>query len=347
MYIKKILLAIALLGLVVLGYFSYQIYTAIFSPNTDFPTDSKAVYVPTNANFDSIRKQLKPELKNWDNFVDVAERKSYIRNLKAGHFVIEKGMNNNEIVNTLRSKNTPIYVIFNNQNRFENLAGRVSEQIEADSLSLLKTLRDTSFYSKNAIDFEDALAMYVPNKYEFYWNTSAKDFRERMLKEYKRFWNDNRLKKAEEIGLSKEQVSVLASIVKAETAEVEERDRVAGVYMNRLKKGWKLQADPTVIYALKNKLKNRDTIIRRVLYKDLEIKSPYNTYQNVGLPPGPIAMPDISAIEAVLNYEKHDYFYFVGDIKRPGYHKFAKTLRQHNINKQEYQRWINKQGIMR
>lgn len=347
MYIKRILLVIALIGLGVLGFFSYQIYATIFLPNTAFDADQKEIFVPTDAGFDTIRQQLKPALKNWDDFLNVAERKSYGNNIKAGRFVIERDMNNNEIVNTLRSQNQPVYVLFNNEKDLPDLAGRIAEQIEPDSVSLLQTFKDTAFYAENAIDYKDAMAMYIPNKYEFYWNTSAEDFRRRMLKEYKYFWNDERLKKAENIGLSKDEVSVLASIVKSETAEEEERPRVAGVYMNRLEKGWKLQADPTVIYALKHQLKDRDTVIKRVLYKDLEIESPYNTYRNTGLPPGPIAMPDISSIEAVLNYEDHDYYYFAGDPSRPGYHKFAKTNRQHNINAQEYQRWIDKQGINR
>jgi UPF0755 protein len=143
------------------------------------------------------------------------------------------------------------------------------------------------------------------------------------------------------------QVIALASIVHEETAKVDERPRVAGVYLNRLKKGIRLQADPTVIFALKEHLQNHDTIIKRVLYRDLEIDSPYNTYKYAGLTPGPIAMPDITAIDAVLNAEKHDYYYFVADVKNFGYHKFAKTLRQHNLNKQEYVKWINSKQILR
>ena len=256
-------------------------------------------------------------------------------------------MSNNEIINTLRSTNEPVWVTFNNQERLEDLAGRVATQIEADSVALLKMMKDSAFLEQNDFNGRNALGMYIPNKYQFYWNTSAEDFRKRMKTEYDRFWTSQRLQKAEEIDLTPHEVMVVASIVQKETAKVDERRKVAGVYMNRINKGWKLEADPTVIYALKDQLQNFDTIIRRVLYKDLTIDSPYNTYKYAQLPPGPITMPDISSIDAVLNYEKHDYFYFVADVQNFGYHKFAKTLAQHNANKREYVRWINEQRIRR
>ncbi|MBC9797064.1 endolytic transglycosylase MltG, partial [Sinomicrobium weinanense] len=173
------------------------------------------------------------------------------------------------------------------------------------------------------------------------------EFRQRMLKEYHRFWNEERLARARSQNLDREQVITLASIVQKETARADERPRVAGVYLNRLRKNILLQADPTVIYAIKKHTGDFDTIIKRVLYKDLEIDSPYNTYKYAGLPPGPIAMPDISSIDAVLAPEKHDYYYFVANINQPGYHKFSKTLSQHNANKQEYVRWLNDQKIHR
>jgi UPF0755 protein len=168
-----------------------------------------------------------------------------------------------------------------------------------------------------------------------------------MQQEYNRFWRKERLEKAEEINLTPTQVMVLASIVQKETAKVDERPKVAGVYMNRYKNGWKLDADPTVIYAIKDESQKFDTIIKRVLYKDLKLDSPYNTYLYKEIPPGPITMPDISSIDAVLNYQDHDFFYFVADVENFGYHKFAETLAQHNRNKREYVRWINQQGIRR
>ena len=168
-----------------------------------------------------------------------------------------------------------------------------------------------------------------------------------MLQEHKSFWNSERIKKAKKIDLTKEQVMSLAAIVQKETAKVDERPRVAGVYINRLKSGMPLQADPTIIYAKKLNENDFEQKIKRVLYKDLELDSPYNTYKNTGIPPGPITMPDISSIDAVLNFESHGYYYFVADVKNFGYHKFAENFSQHRRNKREYVRWISEQGVNR
>jgi UPF0755 protein len=256
-------------------------------------------------------------------------------------------MNNNDIVNSIRSNNIPVKVSFNNQETFEDLAGRVAMQIEADSLSLLNAMTSEKFQSANGFSQQTALEMYVPNSYELFWNTSAVQFRDRMLKEYHKFWNDSRMAKAKAMNLSPTEVITLASIVQKETSKVDERPRIAGVYVNRLKAGIPLQADPTVIYALKKQSGDFSQVIKRVLYKDLELDSPYNTYKYAGLPPGLITMPDISSIDAVLNYEKHNYYYFVADIDNFGYHKFSKSLAQHNRNRQEYVRWLNKQRVNR
>ncbi|APG58965.1 endolytic transglycosylase MltG [Christiangramia salexigens] len=347
MYIKKIIVAIAVLGLIALGFFSYYVYENIFSSNTQFEKNQEVVYIPTGADFKQVSDSLSPLLKDMWSFKIVAEKKGYVNNVRPGRYLLKKGMNNNELVNALRVGNKPVKVIFNNQERLENLAGRIAEQIEADSLALLKSFKDPAFLSEHKFEERNALGMYIPNQYEFYWNTSAEEFRRRMLKEYNRFWNEDRLKKADKIGLKPSEVMSIAAIVQKETAKVDERPKVAGVYMNRLKNGWKLEADPTVIYAIKEKTGNFDTIIKRVLYKDLELDSPYNTYKYKQIPPGPISMPDISSIDAVLNYEDHNYFYFVADVENFGYHKFAKSLAQHNRNKREYVRWINRQGIKR
>lgn len=347
MYIKKILLIITLLGLVGLAGFSFYIYKVIFDANTAFKEETVDIYVPTGATYAQVKDQLQPLLEDEEEFDLVAQKKGYINNVKAGRFILKRGMNNNDIVNTLRSTNAPVWVTFNNQERLEDLAGRVGAQIEADSIALLKVMKDPSFLEQNEFQERNALSMYIPNKYQFFWNTSAEEFRQRMKTEYERFWNQKRLQKAKDIGLTPKEVMVLASIVQKETAKVDERPKVAGVYINRIQKGWKLEADPTVIYALKDQFQNFDTIIKRVLYKDLKIDSPYNTYMYRELPPGPITMPDITSIDAVLNYEDHDYFYFVADVQNFGYHKFAKTLSQHNANKREYVRWINQQRINR
>jgi UPF0755 protein len=208
-------------------------------------------------------------------------------------------------------------------------------------------MRDTNFLRERDFSKATALAMYIPNSYEVFWNSTAEEFRDRMFKEYKRFWNADRLAKADALKMTPQDVYAIASIVQKETAKVDERPRVAGVYLNRIKKGIKLDADPTVIYAVKKKANDWDMVIKRVLYKDLETDSPYNTYRNAGVPPGPIFMPDVSSIDAVLNAEKHDYYYFVANVERFGYHKFAKSLSQHNANSAAYRRWISDQGVNR
>jgi UPF0755 protein len=180
-----------------------------------------------------------------------------------------------------------------------------------------------------------------------FWNSTGEEFRDRMFREYKRFWNTARQERADALKMTPQEVYVIASIVQKETAKVDERPRVAGVYLNRIRKGIKLDADPTVIYAVKKNANDWNMVIKRVLYKDLEIDSPYNTYRNAGVPPGPIFMPDVSSIDAVLNAEKHNYYYFVAHVERFGYHKFAKTLSQHNANSAAYRRWISDQGVNR
>ena len=347
MYIKRILLFIVLAGLVVGGIFSYIVYNAVFSPNTSFNNEEAFVFIPSDADFIEVKKQVEPLLENVETFEQIAKRKGYVANVKAGKYAIKKGMNNNEIINSLRANNIPVNVSFNNQETIADLAGRIAAQIEPDSASLLTAFNDISFIKDKGFTEETKLAMYIPNSYEFFWNTDSEEFRERMAKEYSRFWNNERLKKAEIQGLNPEEVVTLASLVHKETAKVDERPKVAGLYLNRLKRGMLLQADPTVIYALKKDSNDFNLVIKRVLYKDLELDSPYNTYKYAGLPPGPIAMPDISAIDAVLNPEKHDYLYFVANVENFGYHKFAKTLAQHNRNKVQYIQWINAQKINR
>lgn len=347
MYIKKILLAIVGIGLVLGGIFAYMVYSAFLSPNTSFEEDQVIVHVRSEAGFEEVKDSLSRYLTDIKTFGQAAQKKGYASNIKGGRYAIKKGMNNNEIVNSLRSKNLPVKVSFNNQERLENLAGRIATQIEADSVSLLSAMRDPEFLSENNLVAANELAIYLPNSYEFFWNTSAEAFRDRMLKEYQRFWTDERIEKAKKQGLTPNEAIALAAIVHKETAKIDERPRVAGLYLNRLKTNMLLQADPTVIYAIKKHRNDFDMVIKRVLYKDLEIDSPYNTYKYGGVPPGPITMPDISAIEAVLNPEQHDYIYMVANVENFGYHKFAKTAAQHNRNKVQYVRWINEQGINR
>lgn len=347
MYIKRLLLIIVFLGLVGGGTFAYMVYDTFFLPNTSFNNEEAYVYIPTEADFSEVKKRLEPLVEDLEAFEAVARRKQYINNIKPGKYRILKGMNNNEMVNSLRIGNLPVQVSFNNQENLALLAGRIADQIEADSLSLLMAMSDAEFLEENDFSEETAIGLYLPNSYELYWNTSAEQFRERMLREYQRFWSSERMEKAKALDLSPEQVISLASIVHKETSKVEERPRVAGVYLNRLKRNMLLQADPTVIFAIKKESGNYDTVIKRVLYRDLALDSPFNTYRYPGIPPGPIAMPDISAIDAVLNAEEHDYLYFVADVEAFGYHKFAETLSEHNRNKVQYVRWLNRQNVNR
>lgn len=346
MYIKKILLFVVFLGLIIAGFFAYYVYNIVFVPNTAFNNELSYVYIASNDNFSDVKNQLKPLLKDLDKFEALAKRKGYASKIKPGKYAILKDMNNNDIINSLRSKNIPVKVSFNNQETLEKLAGRIAVQIEADSLSLIKAFKEEAFYNAEGIDAENILGMYIPNSYEFFWNTSADEFRTKMFAEYQKFWKA-RETKLKAINLNAQQVSTLASIVHEESKQREEQPIIAGVYMNRLRIGMPLQADPTLKFAAYQLPNYNGEIIKRVLNIHKSINSPYNTYLNKGLPPGPIAMPDISAIDAVLNYQKHDYLYFAADAERIGYHRFAKTLQQHNANARAYQSYLSQQGIMR
>ncbi|WP_228851999.1 endolytic transglycosylase MltG [Aegicerativicinus sediminis] len=345
MYIKKILWVIALVGLAVAAYLAYYVYSAMLSPNTAFNNEEAFIFIQTDADYQDVRGQLEPLLGDIETFDALAQRKQYTANIKAGKYRIVKGMNNNEIINSIRSKNIPITVSFNNQNTIGELAGRIGQQIEADSLSLISSILNSEFLESNGFESQTAIAMYLPNSYEFFWNTDADGFRDRMKKEYDKFWTDDRMAMAEEIGLSPVEVMTLASIVYEESKKADEQPIVAGVYINRLKRGIALQADPTLKFAAYQLPEYKNTVIKRVLNVHKEINSPYNTYMYPGLPPGPIAMPDLSAIKAVLNYQKHNYLYFSADPERLGYHKFATTLAQHNANARAYHAYLNSQGI--
>ncbi len=346
MNLKKYISIVAVLVLSGLIIYGFILMSQIFADNTKFSDDEVYVHVPTNATYTDVKKILADYVLNMDRLEMVANKMSYPENVKSGRFLFTKGMNSYELVKSLRS-NVPVKLAFNNQERVENLAGRVGSQIEADSLSLLTSFKDSIFLKENGFNEENVLAMFIPNTYETYWNTSAEKFRDKMIKEYRNFWNKDRVAKAEKQGLNPIQATILASIVHKESVKKDERPRIAGVYLNRLRLGMPLQADPTVIFAIKKKDNNFDQVIKRVFFKDLTMSSPYNTYMNIGLPPGPIAMPDITALEAVLDPEKNDFIYFCASVERFGYHEFAATLPEHNKNAKKYSDWINSQGVKR
>jgi UPF0755 protein len=344
--LKKIITITAVAVISVLMIYGFILISKIFSANTKFDEKELYVYVPTNANYTDVKKILAPYIKNFDNFEMVASKRSYPENVKSGRFLLKKDMNNIDLVRAMRA-NIPVKLSFNNQERLENFAGRVGAEIEADSLSLMKAIKDPAFLKENGFNEENVFAMFIPNTYEIYWNTSAEKFRDKMIKEYHNFWTAERIEKAKKQGLTPVQATILASIVHKESVKKDERPRIAGVYLNRLRLEMPLQADPTVIYALKLRDNNFDQVIKRVFYNDLVMRSPYNTYVNIGLPPGPIAMPDITAVDAVLNPEKNDYIYFCASIDRFGYHEFASTYEQHQINAKKYSDWIASQGVTR
>ena len=345
MYIKKILLLISFIGLILLSIFSYFVYVTMFVSNTNFNNEVAYVYVYTDQTFDQLKQDLDPVLKNVNSFERLAIRKGYDLKLKSGKFAIKKNMNNNQIINTLRSNKLTVDVIFNNIDNEYELAGKISTQIEADSLSLLNSFKDQNFFKLNGFDEYNFLSIFIPNSYNFYWDTDATSFRSRMLKEYNLFWNDSRIRKLKKIGLTQNQVMILASIVSQESKMKSELSTIAGVYMNRLNSNWLLQADPTVKYAAYQLPDYKNTIIRRILYKHLKIESKFNTYKYKGLPPGLIAVPDISSIDAVLNFEKHNYFYFSADPNNIGYHKFSRTLYEHNNNARKFHKYLDARGI--
>ena len=339
----KYILIILILVLGLAGGYYYNIF---LKTNTKFNKDYIFLHIPTSSDQNQLLDSLKNYLTDIPKFIEAAGYKGYLDNIKPGRFKIKNGNNNTEIINSLRSQNIPLKVTFNNIETLNQLFGRISLKIEADSLSLVNIFSDKDFLNDLNLNNESVFSLFIPNTYEFFWNTSALQFRERILKEFDIFWNDNRINKSKKINLNPIEVMTLASIVQKETPKVDERPTIAGVYLNRLDKRMKLQADPTVVYTIK-KRDGFDTKIRRVLYKDLRIKSPYNTYVNRGLPPGPIVTPDISAIEAVLNPMDHSFIYFVADVSNPGYHLFSRTNAEHNQNKRQYTKWLRDRNIRR
>ena len=316
-------------------------YKAIMNPNVS-TSDDYSLYIYSDDDFETIKKKLYSDsiIINKKTFEWLAKKLDYPKYIKSGHYVITDGMNNNRLLNKLRSgSQTPVDFTFNNIRTIEQFAGRVDEQLEMDSISFLIALAENTILKEMGFDKEKYAALFIPNTYELYWNIDADDFIKKMTNEYNRFWNEDRLRKAEELKLTPVEVSVLASIVDKESNKVSEMPSIAGVYLNRLNKGWLLQADPTLVFAL------GDFEIKRVLDVHKKIESPYNTYKYKGLPPGPICIPSIAAIEAVLNAEKHKYYYFCAKDDLSGYHVFARNMKEHNINAEKYRKALNKRKI--
>lgn len=319
-----------------------DIYKKANVPNVRIEGEKHAIKIKTGSDYRDVYHKLVEAgiLIDTADFSWMATKMNYVSQVKPGNYLIEDGMTNRELIRMLRSGNQqPVKLMFHNISTVEELAGSVANQLEADSTKIVRLLYDKNFIESYGFSPETVYALFIPNTYEFYWDTDAEEFIERMKTEHDRFWDKNRTKKLDELKMSEVQVSTLASIVDAETYMDDEMPAIAGVYLNRLEKGIRLQADPTIKFAVGN------IYMRRVLRKHLNIDSPYNTYRNDGLPPGPIGIPSIAAIDAVLDAEDHEYIYFAAKPDFSGYHNFAKTLNQHLRNAREYQRALNRQRI--
>ncbi len=304
-------------------------------------TEKTTVYIPLDATYTQMLDSLEQAMSDSGSFVKVAAKASLQDNFKPGRYTLTPDKTNKDIVRMLKNGwETPMMLTLSgNIRKLEKLSGILGSKLASDSSDFMEYFLKPEVWAENGFSQETFMAMFIPNTYEVYWTITPEKFVQRMKKEYDKFWNSGRLAKADSIGLKPLEVSILASIVCEETNYVKEMPDVAGVYMNRLKRGMKLDADPTVKFAL------NDPSIKRILFRHLEVDSPYNTYKHTGLPPGPITIPGIRGIDAVLNYRKHDYLYFCANANMDGTHKFAKSLSEHNRNAREYQAALNRLKI--
>ena len=336
---------IYIIGIIFLSgiVFGFYLYNALYAPN--IKTTKKAfVDVPQKATFQDLEKILSPYFISQRRF-ELASKLKRFSKAKPGRYQLTDKMSNNDLINQLRIGNqVEIKVTFNNQNSLEDLATAISKQIAPSKEELLHVMQDQTFLNENGFSKETALLMYLPDTYRMYYNTTAKQFRAKMLQQFRKFWNSDRVHLAKKQNLSPLQVGILASIIQKESTKQSELPRIAGVYLNRLKAHMLLQADPTVVYAYKQKY-GKDLVIKRVLNKHKAVDSPYNTYKYAGLPPGPICMPDKQSINAVLHPEQHKFYYFVADFDKPGYHIFSKSLGEHNRHASNYHSALNRQKI--
>lgn len=300
------------------------------------------LYIDDRKDFNQLCEQLTAiaSEKEVRHFKTVAQYLDYPQNMLTGKYSVTNGMSQMQLINKLRSgQQTAVRLTFNNIRLKPDLAKRLSEQLMIDEQEVLALLNDSAYCDSLGFTTETIMAMFIPNTYEVYWNTTADRLFQRMKKEYDAFWTASRRDKAQAAGLSPLEVSILASIVEEETAAPDEYPIVAGLYINRLKRGMPLQADPTVKYAI------GDFSLQRILYKHLEVDSPYNTYKYAGLPPGPLRTPSIRSVDAVLNHTQHRYLYMCAKEDLSGRHNFAITLAEHNRNAQRYQAELNRRKI--
>jgi UPF0755 protein len=320
-----------------------KIYEDVLADNINLEPNQKGyVLVYSNKSTEenvSLIKQTEL-LNNTDALFRFANLTGYASLIKPGRYEVTDGMNNLELLRLLVSgKQTPLDVTFKYAQRKDDLISFWANQLEADSIELLTLLNDSAYCASVGFNTENIVSLFIPNTYNFYWTTSAPKLLKRMETEYVNFWNEERTTKLARTKLTKAEVSVLASIVQKETYMTDEMPVVAGAYINRLRLGMPLQADPTIIFAMK------DNSIKRVAGEMLNIQSPYNTYKNKGLPPGPICVPSKAALNAVLNFKEHKFIYFCAKEDFSGYHNFAANFAQHQINARKYQKELNKRGV--
>ncbi len=341
--IASIVLVSALILIAGITVFSIR-YSNLNKPNIFTEGSEKvSVYLRDDTSFEELLDILNKEtrVRNLKAFKKASDKMDF-HTVRSGHYVIENGMSNKELIRILqRGLQTPVKVTLNNIRTKEQLAHSLSLQLMPDSADIMYMLNDTSFLSSYGLNRENVLVAFIPNTYEFYWNMDEKKMFDRFYNEYKKFWTPERKEKAAEIPLTPIEVAILASIVEEETNKFSEYPIVAGLYINRLKRGMLLQADPTVKFAV------GDFGIRRVLNAHLETDSPYNTYMYKGLPPGPIRLASGRVIDAVLNYQKHNYLYMAAKETLNGEHNFAVTLSEHNRNASKYRRALNQLRIYR
>ncbi|MEO9967301.1 MAG: endolytic transglycosylase MltG [Reichenbachiella sp.] len=342
---KKIVMGAAIVAFsMMLSSFGFYFWQMVYSPNFLVEQDPKPLMIKTGSTFKDVQNTLydRRYVNDLVSFSFLSKMMDYDELVKPGLYLIEPGMTNMQVIRMLRAGDqTEVNVTFNNARLLSDLPEKLTRNLEMTELQLAEWLLNDSIQSAYGFDSLSFIGMFIPNTYKMFWNIKPEDLLNRLKKEHDKFWTDERLQKAEQLGLTTNEVSVLASIVQAETIKSDERPIVAGVYLNRLKRGYPLQADPTLVFAA------QDFAIKRVLNKHKQIDSPYNTYKYQGLPPGPINMPSITSIDAVLNYTEHKYLYFCAKEDFSGYHNFARNLIDHNRNAEKYQRALNKAGLYR
>lgn len=305
-------------------------------------TETTYLYIDRDDNIDSVYHKIivTGHPKQMFGFEYQAEKNNYAEHIRTGKYAIKPGDNMRYLYRRLSmGYQTPINLTVGSVRTLDRIARNTGRQLMIDSLEVARLLADTTYIRSIGYTQETLPALFIPNTYEVYWDMSAEDFMQRMVKENKAFWNEKRMKQAEAIGLTPIEVSTLASIVEEETANATEKPMVAGLYINRLKRGMLLQADPTVKFSM------QDFALKRILYKHLEVDSPYNTYKYAGLPPGPIRVPSFQGLESVLNYAKHNYLYMCAKEDFSGTHNFATNSAQHAANARRYQQALNRRGI--